>query len=113
MNVENKKGITVLFMGLIFLVVVTVSGLLAERQRQRLSAEMDNIYPKTTVVVEIRKEENIVVCKDFNGFTWTFEGVEDWEVDDVCSMIMNSKGTETILDDEIIKIQYNGFTIKE
>lgn len=113
MNVENEKGIPVLFMGLIILIIVAISVLLADRQRQRLSADMDNIYPKTTVVVEIRKEENIVVCKDFNGFTWMFKGVEDWEVDDVCSMIMDSKGTETILDDEIIKIRYNGFTIKE
>ena len=45
---------------------------------------------------------------DNNGFVWQFYGVEDWEEGDICSVIMNHNGTETIFDDIIITTRYGG-----
>lgn len=65
-------------------------------------------YPLTTRVVEVDEEADLVTCEDFNGNLWEFEGCEDWQDGDICSLLMNSKGTEKIYDDEIVLAQYNG-----
>ncbi len=68
-----------------------------------------NEYPLTTVVFEVSKETDIVTVVDFNGNLWQFKGTEDWEVGDICSCIMKSKGTSLIKDDEIKKTRYDGW----
>ena len=65
-------------------------------------------YPMTTKIVETDRENDVVVCEDFNGNLWEFEGCEDWQVGDVASLLMNSKGTASIFDDEIVTARYNG-----
>lgn len=65
-------------------------------------------YPLTTRVVEVDEEADLVTCEDFNGNLWKFEGCEDWQNGDICSLLMNSKGTEKIFDDEILLAHYNG-----
>lgn len=67
-----------------------------------------SIYPLTTRVVEVDEEADLVTCEDFNGNLWKFEGCEDWQDGDICSLLMNSRGTEKIYDDEIVLAQYNG-----
>lgn len=69
----------------------------------------DNLYAKTAVVVEVNEEEDYFVLRDFNGNEWVYEEVEDWEVGDIASMIMNDCGTPSIFDDEIISIRYDGW----
>ena len=66
-------------------------------------------YPMTTIVVNLDHEKDVVTCKDFNGFLWQFEGCEDWQEGDICSMIMNDNGTPKIFDDEIISVRYDGW----
>lgn len=68
----------------------------------------EEIYPRTMMVNEINIETNTVVLTDSVGYEWKFEGVEDWEVGDICSCIMNSNGTENIEDDIIVNTKYNG-----
>ena len=65
-------------------------------------------YAMTTKVVELDRENDIVVCEDFNGNLWEFYGCEDWQIDDVASLLMNDNGTPTIYDDEIVSARYNG-----
>ena len=65
-------------------------------------------YPLTTIVTEINPEIDVVSITDNNGFVWQFYGVEDWEEGDVCSVIMNDNGTETIFDDIIVTTRYGG-----
>ena len=66
----------------------------------------NNYYPLFTTVVNV--ENDIVTLEDNNGFTWEFEGAEDWAVGDICTCIMNDNGTEKIFDDAIVQTRYNG-----
>lgn len=70
----------------------------------------EHYYPLTTIVTTINEDYDTVSVEDSNGFIWQFSGVEDWGEGDICSIIMDSKGTNTILDDEIVKTRYCGNT---
>lgn len=65
-------------------------------------------YALTTKVVELDNENDIVMCEDFNGNLWEFYGCEDWQIDDIASLLMDDNGTPTIYDDEIVSARYNG-----
>lgn len=68
----------------------------------------DNIlYPTCGIITEIK--DNIVTFTDFNGNMWSFYGAEDWEINDICAVIMDNNGTETIYDDIITSIRYCGW----
>lgn len=66
-------------------------------------------YAMMTVVVEVNRQDDEVVCVDFNGNEWAFEGCEDWLVGDVCVMTMDDMDTDSIYDDEITDIRYDGW----
>ena len=66
-------------------------------------------YPLTTVVVSVDYDHDEVVCLDFNQNEWIFEGCEDWEVFDICSMIMDDNDTDLIYDDAIICVRCDGW----
>ena len=68
-------------------------------------------YALTAVVSKIDTENDAVVCYDAAGNSWVFHGIEDWEVGDVCSMLMNDKGTTEIYDDEIVSVRYGGHVL--
>ena len=66
-------------------------------------------YPETFIVVAVDQEHDFITLQDFNGYTWNWNGCEDWMVGDIASAIMNSKGTEEIFDDEIMELKYSGY----
>ena len=66
-------------------------------------------YPMTTVVVELDARTDTVVCVDFNGNEWGFEGVEDWCIGDYATLTMCDNGTEIIYDDIICDAVYDGW----
>ena len=68
----------------------------------------EELYPRTMVVSEIDAGSDTVVLTDSVGFVWAFYGVEDWQIGDICSCIMDTSGTENIEDDAIIDAKYNG-----
>lgn len=68
-----------------------------------------DIYPTTMIVVELDNQHDIVICEDFNGNQWAFEGIEDWMIGDIVSMIMEDMGTAQIYDDIIVMTQYSGY----
>lgn len=71
---------------------------------------MAEIYPKTAIIREVDYEEDIVLCEDCNGNIWAFGEVEDWDIDDIVSMIMDDNNTpETIYDDIIVMVRYGGY----
>lgn len=76
-----------------------------------LKLDNTNQYALTTVVSKIDTENDAVVCYDAAGNSWVFHGIEDWEVGDVCSMLMNDKGTAEIYDDEIVSVRYGGHVL--
>lgn len=69
-----------------------------------------NLYPTTAVVYELDRENDLVTVEDVNGNLWQFEGCKDWEINDICSMLMNGCGTTSIYDDEIVIVRYSGTT---
>ncbi len=68
------------------------------------------LYPIATIVYKLDRENDLVTVKDANGNLWQFEGCEDWEINDICSMLMDDCGTTSIYDDEIVMVRYNGTT---
>lgn len=68
-------------------------------------------YALTTQVVEINAENDVVVVEDFNGNLWEFYGVEDWQVGDCASLIMNSRGTVSVEDDRIEDARYSAWAL--
>ena len=73
-----------------------------------ISCQQEEIYPRTMVVYKIDHESDFVMLKDSTGLIWGFNGVEDWEIGDICSCILNTNGTEIIYDDTIVNTRYNG-----
>ena len=70
------------------------------------------IYAQTLKVnvVTLTEEESIVTCEDFNGNLWTFTDEDyDWIPGDMVAVIMDSKGTEIIYDDEFVTVKYDGY----
>ena len=42
------------------------------------------------------------------GDIWRYIGIEDWEINDMCSIVFCDNGTEEIDDDEIVYMRYIG-----
>ena len=74
------------------------------------TAEPDHsVYPLTVQVVELDHDADVVVCVDGIGNCWEFYGVEDWQVGDFASLLMDDNGTtETVYDDVITMICHAG-----
>lgn len=70
---------------------------------------IDNLYALYTVVSDINYNDDIVYCTDFNNNIWSFYGVDDWFINDICSMIMYDNNTSVIYDDIIIDCTYSGY----
>lgn len=71
--------------------------------------KIKNFYSMTTEVIQVSRANDTVTVKDFNGNLWQFKGSEDWYAGEICSCIMDNKGTPEIKDDEIIKVHYDGW----
>ena len=71
----------------------------------------NNLYPLTTRVIQIDEDSDCVSVEDCMGNLYSFIGIEEWETDMTCTVIMDSKGTETIDDDEIVSVRYSSFLI--
>ena len=69
----------------------------------------DNLYPLSGIVTAVDYRKDYIVIEDFTGNLWIWEGAEDWGVKDIASMIMDDKGTDSITDDEIVKVYYSGW----
>ena len=67
------------------------------------------VYSLSTVVTDLDRERDIVTVEELDGSNvWTFYGVEDWEINDICSLTMSNNNTPKIYDDIIIGTTYGG-----
>lgn len=66
----------------------------------------NHLYPLTTTVTEVNNDT--VTVEDSNGNLWSFNGAEDWEINDSCTLVMDSNGTEYVTDDTILSETYSG-----
>ena len=73
-----------------------------------------SLYPETMMVIDFDYEENLVICTTYGGReTFGFKGIEDWEIGDLVSMIMNDNGTEFQYDDMIEDEKWSGYVDPE
>lgn len=74
---------------------------------------LDNLYPLTGVVTDIQSGENpevdlvTITCSNRNMFSW-YADAGDYEINDLASCIMDSKGTKYVDDDEVLLAHYAG-----
>ena len=66
------------------------------------------IYPTTMEVIHIDGDD--LYLMNAAGHVYVMEGVEDYEVGDLVSLIMFSNDTPGIEDDIIISARYSGYT---
>lgn len=71
---------------------------------------VDNLYAKSMIVYEIDRESDVLYLADTNGNGWEYIGIEDLGVGDIVDCLMYDNQTDIIYDDEIVKLQYSGFT---
>ena len=61
----------------------------------------ENLYPKTAIVVDMDEKTDTITV--FDGYyDWKFTGIEDWQMYDTVSMIMDNNGTKSVKDDKIV-----------
>ena len=65
-----------------------------------------NLYPSTMIVTEV--EDNLVIAEDFFGNVWGWYGSEEFDVNDMVSVILYDNGTDKIWDDEIVLVRWAG-----
>lgn len=71
-------------------------------------------YPQTMVVTSVNETLDFVVIETSTGFSYIFNGVEDYEVGDVVAVTMNDNLTENdITDDKIVEVRFSGYTREE
>jgi len=79
-----------------------------EMVKANKAKETENYYPTTGIITTVSTE--FVVFTDFNGNEWMIEdSPEDWECGDICSVIMDSNGTDIIYDDSVVSTKYSGW----
>lgn len=72
-------------------------------------ADISNIYPQYSVVIGVDADKDIVTVECKNGTRYHINGIEDWEEGDICSLLMDTNGTDVVADDTIIKAEYDGY----
>ena len=82
-----------------------------EEIQQTITERVNNYYALTAQIVETNRTQDVVTVKDSTGNLWEFYGVEDWEIGDCASMIMDDMGTDRIYDDEIVSARYAAWTL--
>ena len=62
-------------------------------------------------VVGYDSPSDTLYIKSDDGNLWEYDGIEDWLIDDLCSMVFCDNGTEEIEDDEVVYIRYIGYIV--
>ena len=81
-------------------------------EKEFVQQSASDYYALTCKVVEIDRNKDVVTMEDSTGHCWEFYGIEDWEINDCVSAIMNDCGTASILDDKIVSVRYSNWVIE-
>lgn len=104
----SKTRETLMLIGIVCVLLAMLGGIYLIGY-DRGYASKANLYPKSGTVIYVDKDGDVILIEDLAGHRWLYGGAEDWLEGDMVSMIMNNNGTEKIKDDEIVKIQYEGW----
>ena len=103
---KRSKTATIV-LGLILIVLSSVQ-IIRIHNANQFQSQQSNLYPLQTTVTEINYSTDTVTVIDPSGNLWSFTGIEDWQVNDSCILIMDSNGTEDMTDDIILSETYSG-----
>jgi len=92
---------------LIIILIVVIVLALCLFACQRMVVE--HLYPATMLVLEIDRSSDTVLMATESGHAYAFYGVEDYEVDDILSVLMFDSFSPYVQDDRVITVQYSGF----
>lgn len=67
----------------------------------------DNLYLSEGTVICVNTDLDKVTVIDVDGEAYQFYGVEDWQVNDGCILLLDNNGTEDNKDDIIIDTLYD------
>lgn len=84
---------------------------LAFSVRLAASERRADFYPETAIVREVSATTDLVVVETSTGNLFVFRGAEDWMEGDAVSLIMDSRATEEVEDDEIVSTKYAGWKL--
>ena len=91
------------------LVIAALTALCASVATLVHLSKPETLYPQTAIVVSTDESQNLLTLMTGTGHVFTYETPsEDWLPGDICSMIMDTRGTEDVRDDEIRSIRYSG-----
>ena len=85
--------------------VATVA-LTAAMALSTLTSASAEFYSNLFQIVETDREQDVVTVVDSNGFEYQFTEVEDLEVGDFLTAVMDDNGTEEVFDDIIVSVRY-------
>lgn len=77
-------------------------------------SNVNGLYPLTGIVTEIEYDVEpevdliTITCANGNMFAWYADSSDCWELNDLTSCLMDSKGTPYVTDDEVILTHYAG-----
>lgn len=75
--------------------------------RHLISWQFKNRYYAQCCVVT-KASHDVVTVENCNGFRYTFRSCEeDWDVGDAASVIMDTNGTELVIDDKVVAAKYD------
>lgn len=80
--------------------------------RLATSERRSDFYPETAIVREVSATTDLVVVETSTGNLFAFRGAEDWEKGDAVSLIMDSRATDMVEDDEIVSTKYAGWKLE-
>ena len=82
--------------------------LLTTNENEDAKITMPTIYEVSAIVEEVNNNDGLVLLVDWNGEAWYYEmESEAFECGQLVIVEFDSKGTENIYDDEIVKIRGN------
>ena len=92
----------ILSVSLIISVITTSSFVSFAHPANRMN--YGNLYPKTAIIVALDNDKDTVTVNDGHN-NWKFTGIEDLQMYDPVSLIMDDNGTKNIHDDKIVSIR--------
>jgi len=79
------------------------------------SIELKRVYADTmlvTEVIQLEDETYLLELEDVTGNVWEYEtDIDDLAVDDSVAVLMDNMNTVSIYDDEIVGLNYSGWTL--
>ena len=99
--------------GCVIIPATIYAGAVGTKPKEAVSIPSD-YYAATMVVREINHLNDLVKIENVaNGIIYDFHGIYNWNIGDVCSVLMDNIGTENPADDVIIMKWETGHRIRD